>query len=68
MIHISNKKLKNYFKFKNRVPETLQANFIHKFKWKHLQTYEGSVLKHQGVSPRTCKPATLYSHQSDTTC
>ena len=29
MIHISNKKLKNYFKFKNRVPETLQANFIH---------------------------------------
>ena len=57
-------RLKNYFRFKDLVPETLQSNFIYKFKcgsciasyyskiYRHMKV---RVSEHQGVSPRTSK-------------
>ena len=57
-------KLKKYFRFKDRVPETLQPNFVYKFKcgswtasyygktYRHMKV---RVSEHQGVSPRTGK-------------
>ena len=57
-------RLKNYFRFKDRVPETLQSNFVYKFKcgsctasyygktYRHMKV---RVSKHQGVSPRAGK-------------
>ena len=57
-------RLKNYFRFKDRVPETLQSNFVYKFKcgsctasyygktYRHMKV---QVSEHQGVSPRTGK-------------
>ena len=57
-------RLKNYYKFKDRVPETLQSNFVYKFKcgsctasyygktYRHLKV---RVSEHQGVSRRTGK-------------
>ena len=57
-------RLKNYFRFKDRVPETLQSNFVHKFKcgsctasyygktYRHLMV---RVSEHQAVSSRTGK-------------
>ena len=53
-------RLKNYFRFKDRVPETLQSNFVYKFKcgsstasyygktYRHIQTYEGSGFRTPG--------------------
>ena len=57
-------RLKNYFRFKDRVPETLQSNFVYKFKCGSCTaSYYGKtyihmkvrVSNHQGVSPRTGK-------------
>ena len=57
-------RLKNYYRFKDRVPETLQSNFVYNFKcgsctasyygktYRHLNV---GVSEHQGVSPRTGK-------------
>ena len=57
-------RLKNYYRFKDRVPETLQSNFVYKFKcgsckasyygktYRHMKV---RVSEHQGVSPRTGK-------------
>ena len=57
-------RLKNVFRFKGRVPETLQSNFVHIFKcgsciascysktYRHMKVL---VSEHQGVSPRTGK-------------
>ena len=57
-------RLKNYFRFKDRVPETLKSNFVYKFKcgsctasyygkpYRHMKV---RVSEHQGVSPRTDK-------------
>ena len=55
---------KNYFRFKDRVPETLQSNSVYKFKCgsitasyygKTHRHMKGRVSEHQGVSPRTDK-------------
>ena len=55
-------RLKNYFRFKDRVPETLQSNFVYEFKcgsctasyygktYRHMKV---GVSEHQGVFPRT---------------
>ena len=55
-------RLKNYFRFKDRVPETLQSNFVYKSKfgsctacyygkaYKHMKV---RVLEHEVVSLRT---------------
>ena len=57
-------RLKNYFRFKDHVPETVQSNFVYKFKCGSCTTsYYGKtyrdmkvpVSEHQGVSPRTGK-------------
>ena len=57
-------RLKNYLRFKDRVPETLQSNFVYKFKCRSCTaSYYGKtyrhmkvrVSEHQGVSPRTGK-------------
>ena len=52
----------NYFRFKDCVPETLQSNFVYKFKcgsctasyygktYRHMKAL---ISEHQGVSPRT---------------
>ena len=57
-------RLKNYFRFKSRVPETLQSNSAYKFKCRSCTaSYYGKtyihvkvqVSQHQGVSPRTGK-------------
>ena len=57
-------RLKNYFRFKDRVPETLQSNFVYKFKCgSYTASYYGKTYrhmkvrgsKHQVVSPRTGK-------------
>ena len=62
-IQTSNK-LNNYFRFKDRVHETLQSNFVYKFKcgsctasyygktYRHMKVW---VSEYQGVSPRTGK-------------
>ena len=58
------KKLKNYFRFKDSVLETLQSNFVYKFKCRScLAFYYGKTHRHmkvriskrQSVSPRTGK-------------
>ena len=57
-------RLKNYFRFKYRVPETLRSNFVYKFKCGSCTaSYYGEtcrhmkvqVSEHQGVSPKTGK-------------
>ena len=57
-------RLKNYFRFKDRVPETLQSNFVYKFKYgsctasyygKTYRHIKVRVSKHQGVYPRIGK-------------
>ena len=57
-------RLMNYFRFKDCVPETLQCNFVYKFKcgsctasyygktYRHMKF---RISEHQGVSPRTGK-------------
>ena len=57
-------KLKNYFRFKDRVPETLESNFVYKFKcgnctasyygktYRHMKV---RAVEHQGVCPITGK-------------
>ena len=57
-------RLRNYFRFKDRVPETLQSNFVYKFKcgsctasyyskaYRHMNI---RVSEHQDVSPNTGK-------------
>ena len=60
-------RLKNYFRFKDRVPETLQSNFVYRFKCGSCtDSYYGQTYRHmkvrvsklQGVSPRTGKRVT----------
>ena len=57
-------RLKNYFRFKDRVPETLKCNFVYKFKCgsctasyygKTYRNMKVRVSEHQSVSPRTGK-------------
>ena len=57
-------RLINYFRFKDNVSETVQSNFVYKFKCESCTTsYYGKtcrdmkvwVSEHQGVSPRTGK-------------
>ena len=57
-------RLKNYFRFKDCVPETLQSNFVYKFKCRSCTaSYYGKtyryikvwVSEHHGVSPRVGK-------------
>ena len=64
IIFQTSSRLKNYFRFKDRLPETLQSNFVYKFKWDSCTvSYYGKtyrhmkvrVSEHQGVSPRACK-------------
>ena len=57
-------RLMNYFRFKDCIPETLQSNFVYKFKcgsctasyygktYRHMKV---RISEHQGVSPRTGK-------------
>ena len=54
----------NYFRFKDCIPETLQSNFVYKFKCGSCTaSYYGKtsrhmkvrISEHQGVSPRTGK-------------
>ena len=57
-------RLKNYFRFEDRVPETFQSKFVYKSKcgggtafyygktYRHMKV---RVSEHQGVSPRTAK-------------
>ena len=43
-------RLKNYFRFKDRVPETLQSNFVHKFKCgSYTASYYGKTYRHMMV-------------------
>ena len=58
-------RLKNYSRFKDRVPETLQSNFVYKFKCGSCKaSYYGKTYRHmkvrvsefQDVSPRTGRP------------
>ena len=58
-------RLKNSFRFKDCVPETLQSNFVYKFQCEScIASYYGNtyrhmkvqVSEHQDVSPRTSKP------------
>ena len=69
-------RLKNYFRFKDRVPETLQSNFVYKFKCGSCTaSYYGKAYRHvkvrvsvqQGVSPRTGKrvKGTLFTSVRD---
>ena len=57
-------RLKNYFRFKDRVPKILQSHFAYKFKYgsctgsyygKTYRNMKVRVSEHQGVSPRTGK-------------
>ena len=57
-------RFKDYFRFKDRVPQTLQSNFVYKFKggsftasyygktYRHIKAH---ISEHQGVSPITGK-------------
>ena len=63
-IFAASNRLNNYSRFKDRVPVTLQSNFVYKFKcgsctasyygktYRHMKV---RVSEHQGVSPRTGK-------------
>ena len=43
-------RLKNYFRFKDRVPETLQSNFVYKFKCgSYTASYYGKTYRHMKV-------------------
>ena len=43
-------RLKNYFRFKDRVPETLQSNFVYKFKCGSCTaSYYGKTYRHMKV-------------------
>ena len=62
LIFQTGNRLKNYFRFKDRVPENLQSNFVYKFKCgSYTASYYGKtyrhmkvrVSEHQSVSPRT---------------
>ena len=62
-----NNRLKNYFLFKDFVPETLRSSLIYKFSCesctasyigKTYRLFRVRVSEHEGVSPRTGKPAT----------
>ena len=61
----TNNKLRNYFRFKDFVPETLWSKLIYKFSCrscaasyigKTYRQFKVRVSEHQGVSPRTGKP------------
>ena len=65
VIFQTNNRLRNYFRFKHSVHETLRSNLIYKFSCGSCTaSYIGStyrhfkvrVSEHQGVSPRTGKP------------
>ena len=65
VIFQTNNRLRNYFHFKDSVPETLQSNLIYKFSCgsctasyigKTYRHFKVRVSKHQGVFPRTGKP------------
>ena len=65
VIFQSNNRLRNYFRFKDSVNETLRSNLIYKFSCgsctasyigKTYRHFKVRVSEHQGVSPRTCKP------------
>ena len=65
VIFQTNNRLKNYFRFKDSVPETLRSNLIYKFSCgsctvsyigKTYRHFKVRVSEHQGVSPRTAKP------------
>ena len=60
-----NNRLRNYFRFKDSVHETLQSNLIYKFSCgsctasyigKTYRHFKVRVSEHQGVFPRTDKP------------
>ena len=61
----TNNRLKNYFRFKDSVPETLRSNLTYKFSCgsctasylvKTYRHFKVRVSEHQDVSPRTAKP------------
>ena len=61
----TNNRLKNYFRFKDFVPEALRSSLIYKFSCgsctasyigKTYRQFKVRVSEHQGVSPRTGKP------------
>ena len=65
VIFQTNNRLRNYFRFKDSVHETLQSNLIYKFLCgsctasyigKTYRHFKVRVSEHQGVSPRTGKP------------
>ena len=64
MVFQTGNRLKNYFRFKDHVPETAQSNFVYKFECGsckasyYSKTYRRmkiQVSEHQGVSSRTGK-------------
>ena len=65
VIFQTNNRLKNYFRFKDSVPEILRSNLVYKFSCgsctasyigKTYRHFKVRVSEHQGVSPRTGKP------------
>ena len=65
VIFQTNNRLRNYFRFKDSVHETLKSNLIYKFSCgsctgshigKTYRHFKVRVSEHQGVSPRTGKP------------
>ena len=65
VIFQTNNRLKNYFRFKDFVPEALRSNLIYKFSCgsctasyigKTYRHFKVRVSEHQGVSPRMGKP------------
>ena len=57
IIFQTSNRLKNYFRFKDRVSETLQSNFVYKFEWRSCTTsYYGKTLQiYGGLGFRTGK-------------
>ena len=62
----TNKRLRNFFRFKHFVPETLRSSLVYKllcgsstpsYIGKTYRHFKIRVSEHQGVSPRTSKPA-----------
>ena len=72
----TNNRLRNYFRFKDSVHETLQSNLIYKFSCgsctasyigKTYRDFKVRVSEHQGISARTGKPVkgTLFTSVRD---
>ena len=66
IIFQTSNRLKNYFRFKDRVPETLQSNFVYKFKCGSCTaSYYGKTYRHMKVRVSEQQGVSVSDHTLD---